>query len=119
MIKGRKRFWYVKYLICLFLIADICFLWIMIKTRQRSMDTTPPEITCPTADAEYTPGEDVSVLLSGVTATDPEDGDVTESVRVRGIHIASDNSHAIVTYVARDQANNIGLSQKIRDGETC
>lgn len=62
----------------------------------------------------YAEGEPYDVLLENMTAVDDKDGDVTDSLRVSNIYITSDNK-AIVVYVAKDQANNIGkLKREIR-----
>ncbi len=103
----------LKTVFCLLLLLATCALLFMEMKRRRALDTTPPTITCSQAVPEYTPGDDYSVLLADVRATDPEDGDVTASVRVRSISIAEDNSKAVVTYVAKDHANNIGVGKRI------
>lgn len=103
----------LKTVFCLLLLLATCALLFMEMKRRRALDTTPPTITCSQAVPEYTPGDDYAVLLADVRATDPEDGDVTASVRVRSISIAEDNSRAVVTYVAKDHANNIGVGKRI------
>lgn len=55
----------------------------------------------------YTEGEPYDVLLENVTAEDEKDGDVTESLRVSNIYVTSED-RAVVVYVAKDEANNIG-----------
>lgn len=62
----------------------------------------------------YAEGEPYDVLLENMTAVDDKDGDVTDSLRVSSIYTTADNK-AIVVYVAKDQANNIGkLKREIR-----
>ena len=62
----------------------------------------------------YTEGESYDVLLENMTAEDDKDGDVTESLRVSNIYVTEDN-RAVVLYVAKDEANNIGkLKREIR-----
>ena len=62
----------------------------------------------------YTEGEPYDVLLENMTAEDDKDGDVTESLRVSNIYVTEDN-RAVVLYVAKDEANNIGkLKREIR-----
>ncbi len=102
-------------LICLILIADIGVLLFQLKEWNRAQDTTPPMLSCSSAVPEYTPGGDVSILLKDVQAVDDKDGDVTSSVRIRSISFAEDGSKAVVTYVAKDQANNIGLLKRTLD----
>lgn len=103
----------VTHLICLALLVGIFVLLAALMGKTAFEDVMPPVITCPSTETVYTPGEDTSALLEGVTAEDEQDGDVTESVRVRSISIAEDEATAIVTYVARDQANNMGLEKRV------
>ncbi len=56
---------------------------------------------------KYTEGADYDILLEGVTAKDNNDGDVTESLRVTDIYVTAEG-RAVVTYVAKDNSNNIG-----------
>lgn len=58
-------------------------------------------------------GEDESILLQGVTATDTRDGDVTDSVRVDTIIV--DGDVIKVKYAAKDSKNNITISEKYRE----
>ena len=113
MRRRTKSIFSLKTLFCLLLLAATCVLLFMELLRRNAADTTPPTITCSPVILEYTPGDDVSGLLADVRATDLQDGDVTASVRVRSISIAEDNSTAVVTYVAKDHANNIGVGKRI------
>lgn len=62
----------------------------------------------------YTEGESYDKLLENMTAEDNKDGDVTESLRVSNIYVTSED-RAMVVYVAKDKANNIGkLKREIR-----
>lgn len=55
----------------------------------------------------YTEGDSYEELLENMTAEDDKDGDVTDSLRVSNIYVTS-KDRAMVVYVAKDQANNIG-----------
>lgn len=59
----------------------------------------------------YTEGEPYDSLLEGMYAEDSSDGDVTQSLRVSNIYVTGANK-AVVVYVAKDQANNIGTFKK-------
>lgn len=62
----------------------------------------------------YTEGDSYEELLKGMKAEDEKDGDVTESLRVSNIYVTS-KDRAMVVYVAKDQANNIGkLKREVR-----
>jgi len=77
-------------------------------------DRTAPVISLDEEnDLIYTEGDPEEILLENVTAEDDKDGDVTESLRISKIHITSEDD-ALVTYVAKDKANNIGkLKRKV------
>ena len=67
-------------------------------------DRTAPVITF-SENLSYVSGEDQESLLKGVIAKDDRDGDVTDSLCIE--QIFEDEDSVYVTYVARDQANNI------------
>ena len=70
-------------------------------------DTEGPEIVF-TAEAPsvYRPDMSNEELLTGVTATDQKDGDVSSSLTVESVY-EIDDSHVAVTYTAKDNSNNI------------
>lgn len=51
-------------------------------------------------------------LLAGVTATDPEDGDVTASLVVQGISRLNSDSVATVTYAAFDSRDHVTKAER-------
>lgn len=51
-------------------------------------------------------------LLKGVTATDPEDGDVTDSLVVEGMSKLSGNNNVKVSYIAFDSKNNMSRAER-------
>ena len=55
---------------------------------------------------EYAEGMDEALLLKGVTAVDEKDGDVSDSLLVEKV-AGTNGKEVIVTYVARDGANNV------------
>ena len=60
---------------------------------------------------EYTEGMDEALLLEGVTAVDEKDGDVSDSLLVEKV-AGTNGKEVIVTYVARDGANNVGKASR-------
>ena len=110
-MKGLKEYTILKIRTGLCAVMLICCAVMIVFLRSRSMnqDTAPPKLSITEGDIEYTEGDDVSVLLQGVSAEDDVDGDVTESIRIRNIHYSDDSEYAIVTYVAKDSSNNIGI----------
>lgn len=51
-------------------------------------------------------------LLQGVTATDPEDGDVTSSLMVEGMSRIDNDNNVKVSYVAFDSKNHIARAER-------
>ena len=60
---------------------------------------------------EYAEGMDEELLLEGVTAVDEKDGDVSDSLLVEKV-AGTNGREVIVTYVARDGANNVGKASR-------
>lgn len=114
MEKSKKKTWLLKQIIIYaILLVLICVLVVIDHSNRKTRDTTPPSISFSSDTIVYEPGNDLLELLKDVKATDEEDGDVTSSLRVRTVNISDDNTSAVVTYVAKDKANNIGLSKRI------
>ena len=70
-------------------------------------DTRPPEIQVSEGVLEASVQEPKSALTRGMTATDREDGDVTDSLVVESIGILGSNGTISVTYAAFDAAGNV------------
>ena len=60
---------------------------------------------------EYAEVMDEALLLKGVTAVDEKDGDVSDSLLVEKV-AGTNGKEVIVTYVARDGANNVGKASR-------
>ena len=74
-------------------------------------DRTAPVITFAENPVSYEEGMDEALLLEGVTAVDAKDGDVSDSLLVEKI-AGTTGKEVIVTYVARDSANNVGKASR-------
>ena len=61
----------------------------------------PPVISCPQGILEVSASDDESILLSGVTASDPQDGDLTNQVIIGGISKLISKDTAKVTLLVR------------------
>ena len=71
-------------------------------------DRTPPVISFGDSTAVYEDGMDESLLLQEVTAMDDRDGDVSNSLMVEKV-AGTNGKEVIVTFVALDQSNNVGM----------
>lgn len=67
----------------------------------------PPQISCPNEIMEISAADSEAVLLTGVTASDEQDGDLTDRVTVGGISKLITNDTAKVTYMVFDSDNNM------------
>ncbi len=71
-------------------------------------DTVAPVINCETDLIELSVSATEEDFLTGVTAVDDVDGDVTDSVIVSGLSLVNAEEHSrVVTYAAFDSSNNV------------
>lgn len=83
------------------------------KIRQfRTDDGTAPVIHMDEAAIEVGVEDGNDVLLSGVTATDNKDGDVTASLIIDNISDFTENGTRFVTIAAFDSSNNVGKAMR-------
>ena len=82
---------------------------VLILRIKANKDIVPPVITFPEGTVSYTQGDDQQVLLSGVTAIDERDGDVTDSVIISSISV-TEGTEAIAVYHAKDTSNNVAMA---------
>ena len=75
-------------------------------------DRMAPVIYMEEVELEYREGMSDEELLAGVTATDETDGDVTGSLVVEKVSEVG-NGTVIVTYGARDAANNVAKASRV------
>ena len=68
----------------------------------------PPVISCSSHTLEVKVTDGADVLLSGISASDPQDGDLTAQVRIAGTSKLIDQNTAKVTYLVFDSDNNMG-----------
>lgn len=76
-------------------------------------DRQAPTIKVSDEEITYVEGQGYSLLLSGVTAYDNKDGDVTASVMVESVVPLKSGEEAVVCYVAKDKSNNISRVDRI------
>lgn len=82
-----------------------------------NQDKTAPTITLPETAIVYEDGMAEEELLEGITAYDPEDGDVTDSLLIEKVSETADGKR-IVTYAAVDSANNVAQKSRILEVRT-
>lgn len=78
-------------------------------------DTTPPVITVEAQMLEISVKDDQDILMTGITATDNRDGDVTASLLVESVYGITEDHVTTVTYAAFDRAGNVSkIQRKVR-----
>ena len=75
-------------------------------------DTTPPVITVEAQMLEISVKDDQDILMTGITAMDSRDGDVTASLLVESIYGITEDHVTTVTYAAFDRAGNVSKIQR-------
>lgn len=111
---SKKKLTIFMTLLCVVLLAVCAVLYV-------SEDRQGPEIRIPDGSVDYAQGDDTEVLLSGVTAADARDGDVSDTLRVVQVTDMSSLNYVVVTYVAKDRSNNITKTDRwinLTDGTT-
>lgn len=68
---------------------------------------SPPQITISESNNVFSVNATKEDLLAGVSATDKEDGDVTESIVIESISPIFSKNTRTITYVAFDSNNNV------------
>ena len=94
----RKLLFFALGILCMAFSATAVFLVV-------DRDKTGPVIAVPEdGSLTYVAGEDKKILLEGVTASDSEDGDVSDTLVIESIRPNGDR--AVVTYTAVDHSHN-------------
>lgn len=94
----------------LILLVVLSAAYIVTLVYQGSSDRKePPVISCPEGVLEVSAADDEAVLLTGVTASDAQDGDLTEQIIVGGISKLISKDTAKVTLMVFDSDHNMGI----------
>lgn len=75
-------------------------------------DVTAPEIRIEEGALTLSVGDGEDVLLTGVTARDNVDGDVTDSLIVESVYGISEDGSVTVRYAAFDSAGNVAKAER-------
>lgn len=73
----------------------------------------PPQIQFDETTLEVSVADGEEMLLQGLTATDAQDGDLTEKIRIRGISKLVNNDTAKVSYIVFDSDGNAALASRM------
>ena len=106
----RKLLFFALGILCMAFSATAVFLVV-------DRDKTGPVIAVPEdGSLTYVAGEDKKILLEGVTASDSEDGDVSDTLMIESIRPNGDR--AVVTYTAVDHSHNASKSSCVVNYQT-
>ena len=92
--------------IALILLCAAAFVGYRALDRIRS-DVKPPQITIDTETLSLSVNDPQDVLLSGISALDNKDGNVTDSLVVESIQLLDGTGRISVSYAAFDKAGNV------------
>ena len=106
----RKLLFFALGILCMAFSATAVFLVV-------DRDKTGPVIAVPEdGSLTYVAGEDKKILLEGVTASDSEDGDVSDTFVIESIRPNGDR--AVVTYTAVDHSHNASKASCVVNYQT-
>lgn len=105
----------VKTLLVLVFAAVAVLYFFQDMFTQFSINDEPPVLTCDSEILEVSVNDDRSALLSGITATDKQDGDLYDQVLITGTSKLISNNTAKITYVVFDSDDNMAtLTRSVR-----
>ena len=105
----------VKTLLVLVLAAVAVLYFFQDLTNQFSSGKEPPVLTCDSDLLEISVNDGKDAMLSGITAADDQDGDLTGQVLVTGVSQLVGDNTAKVTYVVFDSDDNMAtLTRSVR-----
>lgn len=102
----RNKIYFILTLLCLG--AFFIYLWM----DRQADDSVAPEIRMDSAPLQVSVADPESVLLTGVTATDDRDGDVTDSLVIENITLCDEDGLMTVGYAAFDRAGNVTKARR-------
>lgn len=104
-----------KILLAVLLVAVSLLYGVSTLRTSLSGENIGPTITCASDTLEISVSADDAALLEGVTASDPQDGDLTGKVRVLSISKFITPGVAKITYVVFDRHHNMAtLTRQLR-----
>lgn len=98
-------------LLMLIALCIVVFLGYRMLDRIRT-DSRPPEIAVDSSPLEISMADPQEALLAGVTATDKQDGNVSDSLIVEKVSILDHTGRLSVSYAAFDESGNVAKAQR-------
>lgn len=100
------------FLLVIVLAAAIALFGAYLVLTRNFKDTTPPVISVDEQILEISVEDEKDVFMTGITAMDDRDGDVTASLLVESIYGITEDHVTTVTYAAFDRAGNVSKIQR-------
>lgn len=104
---GRIKKFAIVLLICSSLLMAV-----FLGYDRMKRDARPPEISCPSEMLEVSIHVTDEELLSGVSAHDDRDGDVTDSLVVEKLSPIESDETRVITYAVTDAAGNVSRATR-------
>ena len=102
----------IRIAVCLIFLASCGIFGVYMFQTRMVEDHTPPVITCREDTISVSVEAQDEEILSGVTASDDKDGDITDSVRISSMSHFIEKGKRYVTYIVFDHANQAGTAQR-------
>ena len=95
-------------LLAVLIVANVVSYFVLDTSNRK----VPPRISCPSEVLEISASDSEADLLVDVTASDEQDGDLTNQITVGGISKLITNDTAKVTYLVFDSDNNMASCER-------
>ena len=79
--------------------------WVILQDMRK--DTVAPVFHDPLTEVHISVHDDESAMLAGLTATDDQDGDITDKIRIERTSRFGDDYQVVVSFVVFDSARNM------------
>lgn len=99
------RFMKIALIVALVVVTGLYGWTVMVEHTSQKLD--PPTISCGEGVLEVSVSDDESVLLTGMTASDRQDGDLTGKILITGISKLLSGNTAKVSYAVFDTDSNM------------
>lgn len=105
---------WLKYVVRILFVCSVICMAVYLFMQIQNEDLREPVLSCNPAEIKASIHDNQKVLSEGVTAMDPEEGDLTNSVFLEGIkkNLEGDEQEFTATYVSIDRAGNIGKASR-------
>lgn len=100
-----------KYSVAILLVI-LFVLCIVFVAMRHFRPNDPPVITVSRDALSYDYGTPRSVLLQGVSATDAQDGDLSDNINIESVTYNEDKTQAVVRYYVYDSDKNLATAQR-------